>query len=239
SRGNTNVAASLTATGFTNTAPLADAGADQVAGGGVLITLDGSGSSDPDGDGLTYLWTAPAGITLSDATSVQPSFTTPTLSLGDPDLVLDFTLTVDDGTGTHSDQIRITLRTDVSVTLAGLTDSFSGPGQHQIDIQFSRAVSGLTASDLVISGGEVQSLSGSGARYQALLLASGRGDLSVSLPAGVTHDNNGIPNAASNQMTAVNRIIEQTSQLIAGFMQARANNLISNQPRVADFLLGR
>ncbi|WP_162620796.1 Ig-like domain-containing protein [Tritonibacter mobilis] len=239
SRGNTNVAASLTATGFINTAPLADAGADQVAGGGVLITLDGSGSSDPDGDGLTYLWTAPAGITLSDATSVQPSFTTPTLSLGDPDLVLDFTLTVDDGTETHSDQIRITLRTDVSVTLAGLTDSFSGPGQHQIDIQFSRAVSGLTASDLVISGGEVQSLSGSGARYQALLLASGRGDLSVSLPAGVTHDNNGIPNAASNQMTAVNRIIEQTSQLIAGFMQARANNLISNQPRVADFLLGR
>ena len=239
SRGNTNVAASLTATGFINTAPLADAGADQVAGGGVLITLDGSGSSDPDGDGLTYLWTAPAGITLSDATSVQPSFTTPTLSLGDPDLVLDFTLTVNDGTETHSDQVRITLRTDVSVTLTGLTDSFSGPGQHQIDIQFSRAVSGLTVSDLVISGGEVQSLSGSGARYQALLLASGRGDLAVSLPAGVTHDNNGIPNAASNQMTAVNRIIEQTSQLIAGFIQARANNLISNQPRVADFLLGR
>lgn len=239
SRGNANVAASLTATGFTNTAPLADAGADQAVGGGVLITLDGSGSSDPDGDDLTYLWTAPAGITLSDATSVQPSFTTPNLSLGDPDLVLDFTLTVDDGTETHSDQIRITLRTDVSVTLTGLTDSFSGPGQHQIDIQFSRVVSGLIASDLVISGGEVQSLSGSGARYQALLLASGRGDLAVSLPAGVTHDNNGIPNAASNQMTAVNRIIEQTSQLIAGFMQARANNLISNQPRVADFLLGR
>ncbi|MCD9147469.1 Ig-like domain-containing protein [Pseudophaeobacter flagellatus] len=239
SRGNANVAASLTATGFINTAPLADAGADQVAGGGVLITLDGSGSSDPDGDSLTYLWTAPAGITLSDATAAQSSFTTPTLSLGDPDLVLDFTLTVDDGTETHSDQIRITLRTDVSVTLTGLTDSFSGPGQHQIDIQFSRVVSGLTASDLVISGGEVQSLSGSGARYQALLLASGRGDLAVSLPAGVTHDNNGIPNAASNQMTAVNRIIEQTSQLIADFMQARANNLISNQPRVADFLLGR
>ncbi|WP_162620910.1 Ig-like domain-containing protein [Tritonibacter mobilis] len=239
SRGNTNVAASLTATGFINTAPLAVAGSDQAVGGGVLITLDGSGSSDPDGDGLTYLWTAPAGITLSDATSVQPSFTAPTLSLGDPDLVLDFTLTVDDGTETHSDQIRITLRTDVSVTLTGLTDSFSGPGQHQIDIQFSRAVSGLTVSDLVVSGGEVQSLSGSGARYQALLLASGRGDLSVSLPAGVTHDNNGIPNAASNQMTALNRIIEQTSQLIAGFMQSRANNLISNQPRVADFLLGR
>ncbi|WP_162559921.1 Ig-like domain-containing protein, partial [Tritonibacter mobilis] len=45
SRGNANVAASLSATGFTNTAPLADAGADQAVGGGVLITLDGSGSS--------------------------------------------------------------------------------------------------------------------------------------------------------------------------------------------------
>ncbi|WP_278922846.1 Ig-like domain-containing protein [Pseudophaeobacter profundi] len=239
SRGNTNAVATLSATGFTNEAPVADAGSDQVAGGGVLVTLDGSGSTDPDGDSLSYRWTPPAGISLSDPAAAQPSFTTPGISPGDPDQELDFTLTVDDGTETHSDQVRIILRTDVSVTLAGLPNSFSGPGQHQINIQFSRAVTGLTASDLVISGGEVQSLSGNGATYQAQLRASGQGDLAVSLPAGVAQDSNGIPNAASNEMTAVNRIVEQTSQLIAGFMQARTNNLISNQPRVADFLLGR
>ena len=66
-----------------------------------------------------------------------------------------------------------------------------------------------------------------------------QGDLAVSLPAGVVQDSNGIPNAASNQITALNQIVEHTSQLIAGYMQARTNNLVSNQPRLADLLLGR
>jgi hypothetical protein len=63
-----------------NVAPVANAGPDQ--GGkalGSLITLDGSGSIDANGDSLTYLWSLskPPGsaAVLADPSSVTPTFT--------------------------------------------------------------------------------------------------------------------------------------------------------------------
>ena len=61
-----------------NQSPQADAGSDQAVGPApVTVTLDGSGSNDPDGDLLTYLWTQTGGptVALSDATAVNPIFT--------------------------------------------------------------------------------------------------------------------------------------------------------------------
>jgi hypothetical protein len=63
----------------TNTAPVADAGADQLVSVGYEVNLDGSGSSDADDDTLTYSWTlsVPSGSTtavLSNPTAIYPTF---------------------------------------------------------------------------------------------------------------------------------------------------------------------
>ena len=76
-----------------DTAPTADAGPDQTVGEGALVTLDGSGSSDPEGETLTFDWTAPAGITLSDPTSASPTFTAPDVTAP---TTFEFTLEVCD-----------------------------------------------------------------------------------------------------------------------------------------------
>jgi hypothetical protein len=63
-----------------NTAPVANAGPNQAVTAGDLVTLTGAGSTDPNGDTLTYAWTLtsiPAGstATLTGATTVSPTFT--------------------------------------------------------------------------------------------------------------------------------------------------------------------
>jgi len=105
-----------------NTAPTADAGLDQTATEGDIVTLDGSGSSDVDvGDSLTYAWEQTAGpnVVLSDPNIAQPSFTSPDVAIGSP-AVLSFQLTVNDGIASNNDTVNITvLEAQDKVTIAG------------------------------------------------------------------------------------------------------------------------
>lgn len=75
--GNDAASASLNAT---NAAPIASAGSVQNVVVGTAVTLDGSASSDANGDPLTYAWTLTAKppastASLSDAASARPTFT--------------------------------------------------------------------------------------------------------------------------------------------------------------------
>ncbi|MCA9513341.1 MAG: hypothetical protein KC635_00205, partial [Myxococcales bacterium] len=60
-------------------APTADAGEDADANQGATVTLDGSGSTDPQALPLEYVWTQISGteVALSDETAAQPTFTAP------------------------------------------------------------------------------------------------------------------------------------------------------------------
>lgn len=77
-----------------NKAPAAHAGLDQAMSEATLVTLNGMGSADADGNALTYLWTAPKGIVLSSATSAKPTFTAPEVN---QDTTYTFSLVVNDG----------------------------------------------------------------------------------------------------------------------------------------------
>ena len=92
-----------------NSQPVADAGVNQTVSAGATVQLNGSSSSDPDGSVVSYSWTAPAGITLDNATAADPSFTAPTVE-SDTDYMFTLTVTDDDGA---------TATTTVSVTVQG------------------------------------------------------------------------------------------------------------------------
>ena len=97
----------ITVTNTTNEPPKADAGSDQIVAPGTAVTLDGSGSTDPNGDALTYRWTQTSGetVTLSDATVSSPNFT---LGPASTTNTLTFELVVTDShKASHADTVAI------------------------------------------------------------------------------------------------------------------------------------
>jgi hypothetical protein len=92
-----------------NSAPIANAGADQNAVTGTVVTLNGTASSDADGDTLTYAWTltptASSSAVLDNAASASPKFT------ADAGGVYEASLVVNDGT---VDSAAVTVQISVS-----------------------------------------------------------------------------------------------------------------------------
>jgi hypothetical protein len=92
-----------------NDPPRADAGPDQTVPEKIMVTLDGSNSSDPD-DGIeSYRWTQIRGqsVILSDPEAVRPTFTSPSVAGGKSES-LRFQLTVTDyGGSSDTDTVII------------------------------------------------------------------------------------------------------------------------------------
>lgn len=97
-----------------NNAPSADAGDDCTVNVGTLVTLDASGSVDPDGNTLSYKWSQVSGasVTLSSTTAMKPTFT-PTVAG-----VLEFKVVVSDGQAQSEDTVQVTVNSTNHVPVA-------------------------------------------------------------------------------------------------------------------------
>ncbi len=80
-----------------NRAPVASAGADQIAVEFAAVQLAGGGSDPDAGDTLSFSWSQTAGIavTLNNATTANADFVAPDAAAGVPEILL-FQLTVTD-----------------------------------------------------------------------------------------------------------------------------------------------
>ena len=152
-----------------NNRPMADAGPDQTGvREGALVTLDGSGSSDPDDDPLKYRWNQYRGerVALSSRDVVNPTFTAPReLTV---DVVLRFRLLVTDPGGRFdTDTVEVTVTvtdednenpgkplaptvsaaTPYSLMVEWMEPENSGPAITDYDVQYREGDSGDGFSD--------------------------------------------------------------------------------------------
>jgi len=107
-----------------NVAPTANAGPDQAVGRMVVVTLDGSGSTDSDGTVASYAWSQTGGTTapLDSTTAAMPTFTSPDTAGGE-DLTFSLIVTDDDGAASAADTVVIT------VSANALPSADAGPDQ--------------------------------------------------------------------------------------------------------------
>lgn len=101
-----------------NSAPVADAGPDQIGVAAGQVILNGSGSRDPEGDALTFQWQQIAGpaVALSGATSQSASFTA---AAGQS---YSFRLTVTDSQGfSDTDTVTVSTQAAAATRIASFT----------------------------------------------------------------------------------------------------------------------
>jgi large repetitive protein len=94
-----------------NKPPLANAGPNQTVNASDIVKLDGTASSDPDGNITTYLWKQTDGpaVSIEGTDTTTPLFTAPSDLTADTDLTFKLTVT-DDRNGTSYDDVKVIVK---------------------------------------------------------------------------------------------------------------------------------
>ncbi|MBN8857500.1 MAG: T9SS type A sorting domain-containing protein [Sphingobacteriales bacterium] len=114
-----------------NRQPVANAGADITITAPGTYTLNGSASSDPEGDQLSYEWTAPEGVELTGANTATPSFTVTAAHYGK---TFTFLLAVSDGNSFSTDIVQV----NITAPTAEICDGIDNDGDGEVDEGFDK-----------------------------------------------------------------------------------------------------
>lgn len=125
-----------------NQPPIAHAGAAQTVVSGAQVQLDGSASSDAEGDALSYQWTQVDGntVALTAATTAHPTFTAPA-NLAQ-NATLTFELVVSDGTHESSSA-------SVTITVTASQPSVNVAGQATVTASSQNSADGQLATKVI------------------------------------------------------------------------------------------
>jgi hypothetical protein len=205
--GTADSAADTVTINHTNSAPVANAGTNQTVGLNSAVQLTGAGSTDADGDALTYQWSfaskpAGSGAALSDATAANPTFVA---DLGGS-YVLQ--LIVNDGTA-ESAPSTVTVSTDYVPPIAA-----AGPDQNAV----------LVGSTVQLDGSGSSSPAGNPLTYQWALIAKPSGSAAALSDA-----------AAANPTFVVDKVGTYVAQLIVndGVQDSAPDTVEINTPRIS------
>ncbi|MBO6867570.1 MAG: hypothetical protein JJ877_11045 [Thalassococcus sp.] len=253
----------ITVSAPTNSAPVADAGVDQVVASGVSVTLSG-GATDGDADELTFVWSQISGTTvsLSSTTATQPTFTAPTLPFNGANEVLEFQLIANDGTvDSAPDTVLVTVvapqdTTRPTVTMTASGSSFQLGENITVQVTFSEPVSGVSEEDFLIEnativdlfGGTTTKVSGNptalipGFVSSATLVVSptkATSPVTVQMLADAVSDDAGNTNLASAVFAVSPNAFKLAEEGNAEGMGARARALMLAQPDLRSLMHDR
>jgi hypothetical protein len=214
-----NLAFKLTRIRRPSAPPVARAGPDQTvecaSPSGTTVMLDGSGSSDPEGDPLTYLWVAP-GIQFDDPSAERPQGVFP---LGSTEV----TLRVSDGTQEVSDTVVVTVAdtTPPSIAVQIAPAVLRPPNHRLVDVLAAVSVSDACDSSPIVpvlasitssepddglgdgnTSGDIQgaTLGTPDSSYQLRAERSGKGNGRIYRAVYVVTDQQGNPNNAVGEV---------------------------------------
>ena len=179
---------------------------------GILVTLDGTGSVDPDGTIDTYAWVQISGdnVILSDSDTSTPDFTAPSTSSAQ---VLTFQLTVtDNGGATDTDSVNVNvaaaiapaqvITTTITSTPIALSDTYGVGEVIRITVTYDEVVTVNTSGgtpDLRANIGSVPGLtsfgyvgsSGASLNFEYTVLAADMDDNGIFLFGSTDSQNRG------------------------------------------------
>lgn len=180
-----------------NVPPTADAGRAQTVREGERVSLDGTGSADPDGAVASYAWSQVLGsdlvpaVSLEGAATAKPAFVAPSVPQGSVLVALTFALTVTDDAGATARatvMVTVVRANNPPVAEAGAAQTVSEGAAVALDGSASSDSDGAIASySWAQTGGPAVDLAGSASARPSFTAPSG-GDAQLTFELAVTDD---------------------------------------------------